>query len=114
MTTFIRKYKVTMELSPIIDQVEIPVDVAKDNDCEEQKCGVCFWEHSEEARQKFIDNIDIDDCIESANIVVVADVDGELKDEHGEGLIDNPREIRLEIQKENREYRQLKKGENYD
>jgi len=95
MTTFIRKYKVTMELLPInAIQIEIPVEVDKREgygDCEEQKCSVCFFEHSEKARQEFIDNID--DYIESANIVVVADVEGELKDEHGEGLIDNPVEI---------------------
>ena len=90
MTTFIRKYKVTME--PIKEiQVEIPVEVDENDDCEKQKCSVCFFEHSEKARQEFVDNID--DYIESANIVVVADVDGELKDEYGEGLIDNPVEI---------------------
>ena len=84
MTTFIRKYKVTMELLPInAIQIEIPVEVDKREgygDCEEQKCSVCFFEHSEKARQEFIDNID-------------DDVEGELKDEHGEGLIDNPVEI---------------------
>ena len=94
----IKKYKVTLE--PIIEHIEIEVEKAEC--CCDEYCDVCFWEYTDEAREEFRNNID--DYIENANIVVEADTPKEpIGTENGLPLRENPREIRLEIQKENRE-----------